>query len=76
MKTIIFRKPKFMRSDIAMKAFIDVAECISKTMCKSELTLDEQYEMLKTIGECINEAAKAGGFFSTKDFIKWMEIQK
>ena len=41
MKTIIFRKPKFMRSDIAMKAFIDVAECISKTMCKSELTLDE-----------------------------------
>ena len=75
MKTLIIRKPKFMRSDAAVKAYIDIAESISKTMCESEMTLDEQYEQFKKLGECLNKAAKAGGFFTTKDFLKWMEMQ-
>ena len=76
MKTIIFRKPKFMRSDIAMKTYVDIAESIGMVMFRPDLKPDELYEMLKKFGECINEAAKAGGFFSTKDFLKWAEIQR
>ena len=70
------RKPKFMRSDRAMKTYIDIASIISETMEKSELSLDEKYELLKDIGECINNAAKAGDFFRTEDFIEWMETNK
>ena len=75
MKTSIFRKPKFMRSDAAMKAYISVAIAIMECMDSSELTLDEEYETLKKIGECMNKAAKVGGFLSTKDFIKWMDMK-
>ena len=76
MKTPIIRKPKFMRSDIAMKAYIDTADAIGKTLADPSLTQEQQYELLKKIGECINKAAKAGGFLSTEDFIKWMDMKE
>ena len=75
MKKIIIRKPKFMRNDEGMKAYIRVAESISEEVGKAD-SIDEQYCLLKQMGECINEAARAGGFFSTEDFIKWMNLQK
>ena len=77
MKPIIFRKPKFMRSDLAMKTYMQVAESIARMVLihESRMTMDETLEYYCKVGECINKAAKAGGFLSTKDFIKWMDIQ-
>jgi hypothetical protein len=70
MKKFILRKPKFMRSDVAMATYIKVAKTISDEICKSD-SIDEKCELLKKMGECINKAAKAGGFFRTKDFIDY-----
>ena len=75
MKPIIIRKPKFMRSDDIMKLYIDVAEAISKEACRPDLTLEQQFELLKKVGECLNKAAKAGGFRSVGDMCKWIELQ-
>ena len=75
MKPIIIRKPKFMRSDGIMKLYIDVAEAISKEACRPDLTLEQQFELLKKVGECLNKAAKAGGFRSVGDMCKWIELQ-
>ena len=75
MKPIIIRKPKFMRSDSVMKTYIDVAESISKEAAKPELTPEQQYELLKKLGECLNKAAEAGGFRNVSDMQKWMELQ-
>ena len=75
MKPIIIRKPKFMRSDGIMKLYIDVAEAISKEACRPDLTLEQQFELLKKVGECLNKAAKAGGFRSVGDMCKWIASQ-
>lgn len=75
MKNIIIRKPKFMRSDSVMKTYIDVAETISKEACRPELTPEQRYDFLKRVGECLNKAAKAGGFRNVGDMCKWMELQ-
>lgn len=74
MKTPIIRKPKFMRSDVGMKAYVDVAKCIADSYPKSGLSPEEEYEMWKQLAECIHKAAKAGGFFSTKDFLKCVSL--
>jgi hypothetical protein len=74
-KTLIIRKPKFMRNDEVMKTYLGVAATIGKEMTRSELTTDQLYELSKKIGECLNKAAKAGGFFSTADLIKYMNSQ-
>lgn len=78
MKPIIIRKPKFMRSDGIMKLYIDVAEAISKEACRPDLTPEQQFELLKKVGECLNKAAKAGGTFSTrndiKHFCEWLKM--
>jgi hypothetical protein len=76
MKTIIIRKPKFMRSDRVMKTYIDVAETISTEACKPDLTPDQRYDLLRKVGECLNKAAKAGGFRNVSDMQKWMEAQR
>ena len=76
MKKIIFRKPKIMRNDFLMAQYISIADSISEASCKSELTVDQKYDMLKKCGECLNKAAIAGGFLSTKDFITWMTLHK
>lgn len=73
MKTIIFRKPKFMRNESVMQTYIDVANAISKTIDDPKLELDQRYVLSKKMGECLNKAAKAGGFFRTKDFINWLD---
>lgn len=75
MMTIIIRKPKFMRSDIAMKGYIDVAASFSKEACRPELTPEQRYEMLRSAGECLNKAAKAGGFRNVRDLDKWLRIR-
>lgn len=75
MKPIIIRKPKFMRSDNLMKIYIDVAETISKEACRPELTTEQSYYFLKRAGECLNKAAKAGGFRNVGDMHRWMELQ-
>lgn len=76
MLNIIIRKPKFMRNEAVMIACMKCANSFGSVLTSQDVALDEQYETMKKIGECINEAAKAGGFFSTKDFIKWMEKRK
>lgn len=76
MKPIIIRKPKFMRSDIAMKSYIHVAAVISEEACRPELTTDQQYELLKKVGECLNKASEAGGFQNAGEMYKWMESQQ
>ena len=76
MKTLIIRKPKFMRSDYCMKIYLDVAETIGKEACKPELSPGQRYYLLKKVGECLYKAAKAGGFFRTKDFLAWVDKNK
>lgn len=76
MKTLIIRKPKFMRSDIVMKTYMDVAAAMSEQAAKPGISVSEQYELLKKAAECLNKAAEAGGFYSTKDFLKWAELNK
>lgn len=75
MKKLIIRKPKFMRSDVAMMTYIRVAKSISKVYKKSgpEMPGDERYELLRQLGYCVNKAVKAGGFFSVRDFLEWAE---
>lgn len=75
MKPIIIRKPKFMRSDSVMKTYIDVAATISEEAARPELTPEQQYEFLRKVGECLNKAAKAGGFRNVGDMCKWIELQ-
>jgi hypothetical protein len=71
---IIIRKPKFMRSDIAMQAQLTIANALSELACMPEVTPEERYEYLKKTGECLNKAAKAGGFLNVGDMCKWMEL--
>lgn len=72
MKTIIIRKPKFMRNDVAMKTYIDVAATITNEAARPEMTLDQQVSFLKKAGECLNKAAEAGGFRNVGDMQKWL----
>lgn len=72
MKTIIIRKPKFMRNDVAMKTYIGVAATITNEADRPDLTLDQQVDFLKKAGECLNKAAEAGGFLSVGDMQKWL----
>ena len=72
MKTIIIRKPKFMRNDDGMKTYLNVAETISKEACRPELTTEQRFDLLRKVGECMDKAAKAGGFRNINDMGKWM----
>lgn len=76
MKPIIIRKPSFMRNDIAMKAYIEVADVISKEACRPDLSPEQRVEFLRICGECVNKAAEAGGFRNAGDMYKWLESQK
>jgi hypothetical protein len=64
-----------MRSDAGMRAYITVANTIGEVLSETD-SVEEQYYLLIRMGECINSAAKAGGFFTTDDFIKWMSSQQ
>lgn len=73
MKTPIIRKPKFMRNETAMQVNLTIVGTISTIMRESDLTLDEQYEMLDIIRDCLKKAAKAGGFLNTRDLLRWLD---
>lgn len=77
MKTIILRKPKFMRSDACMLAYIETAEAMSNCACSAvnSQDVDVAYEYMNKAGECLNKAAEAGGFFTTLDMLNWIEKQ-
>lgn len=72
MKTIIIRKPKFMRNDDVMRTYISVAETISKEACRPERTTEQRFELLSKVSEYMGEAAKAGGFRNISDMCRWM----
>ena len=76
MATITIRKPGFMRNDNMMQTYITVAETLSKDLCKRTTTYSEAYSLHVRICEVYDEAAKYGGFLSTKDFLKWLDEQK
>lgn len=76
MNSIIIRKPKFMRNDAVMWLNLKVAAIIAEQAARPELTTEQQYELLAKISKPLNNAAKAGGFFSVKDFNKWLARQK
>ena len=73
MKTPIIRKPKFMRNEVIMKYYVTKINYINNTMRCIGLSPSIRKEMLTELDECINKAAKFGGFFNTKGFNRWME---
>ena len=75
MTTLTIRKPEFMRNDSTMRTYITVADTLSKELCKSNITFEETYDLLGRIRDVYDEAAKAGGFLSTKAFLKWLDSQ-
>lgn len=76
MKTPIIRRPKFMRNDHRMTVNLTIAETLRTIMRESDMTLEEQYEMCETIRDCMKKAAKAGGFLSVGDLLRWLDEQK
>ena len=72
MKTIMLRKPKFMRDEAVMAAYMTVASSMAKEATKTQ-DVEKQYEFLNRAGEYMNKASEAGGFFRTKDFFKWLD---
>lgn len=67
-----FRKPEFFRDEALMNERIDDAKAIwkliSRKKFKDEILMD-CYERL------IEDAAKAAGFFTVKDFEKWARLE-
>lgn len=76
MKPIIIRKPKFMRNDKAMWLQLSIATSIMEVACKPDVTPEHQVDLLKKAGKCLNDAAKAGGFFNVSDMHKWLTTHK
>lgn len=72
---IIIRKPKFMRSLLGMRAYLHVAESYTH-LASITNDADRRYEYLCASGELINKAAKAGGFFTVKDMIRWFDSKE
>ena len=72
---IIIRKPKFLRNDNAMVAYLTVAK--SQAMIAANLKKDaERLYWLEQSGIYIAKAAKAGGFFRVEDMCKYLDQQK
>ena len=57
-----------------MKIYIHVANASLSEACRPELTPEQQYKFLKRAGECVNKAAKAGGFRNASDMYKWLTL--
>lgn len=76
MNTVIFRKPKCMRDDLTMTAYMDTIDILSNRLSNPDLSLGQRYEILREIDRCIDMAAEAGGFLNTNDFIKWVNKQQ
>lgn len=76
MATITIRKPGFMRNDKMMRTYITVAETLCKELDKPNISYAEAYDLHARICDTYDEAAKYGGFLSTKEFLKWLDEQK
>ena len=77
MKPIIIRKPKFMRkSDYVMKTYLNVAAIIMDEACEPDVTSEQKVKLLIKAGDCLNKAAKAGGFLNVTDMHKWIETHQ
>ena len=76
MKSTIIRKPKFMRSETAMLTYMDVAKTIIKELDRPGLSTTGKYDLLMKLNRCFKGAAKAGGFFSVRDFLRWVDEHK
>ena len=72
---IIIRKPKFMRSDAAMAAYLTIAKSHAVIATNSLKDEDKLYWMEQS-GMFITKAAKAGGFFRVKDMCRYFDQQK
>ena len=75
MKTLIIRKPRFMREDGSMKLYTEIAMGIIEQINRPETPWLERYELMKRLEEHLDKAATSGGFFNTKDFLRWMDEQ-
>ena len=73
MKTFILRKPKRMRNDQAMEDMITLAYTIIEPLGVTYKSVAEEMQIMAKAGECIEQAAKYGGFFTVEAFIKYME---
>lgn len=72
MSKIILRKPKFMRTENAMEAYITVIDSIYSILSKNRnLNINDKMEYMKELNELIKKASKAGGFFRVEDFVDY-----
>ena len=76
MKPVFIRKPRFMREDGSMKLYTEIAMGIIDQIHRPETTWLERYELMERLKEHLDKAAEAGGFFSTKEFLRWMDSQQ
>lgn len=72
---IIIRKPKFMRSDAGMAAWLEVAKA-QAIIAENTLKDEDKLYWFGEVGKSITKAAKLGGFFSVRDMCKYLDQQK
>lgn len=72
---IIIRKPRFLRNDNAMAAYLIVARS-QATIAANSLKDADQLYWLEQAGISITKAAKFGGFFMVEDMCKYLDQQK
>ena len=72
---IIIRKPKIMRSDFAMRAYLKLAKAYMQMAARTDSD-DRRHEYMCIYEDFVNQATKAGGFFRVKDMTRWPNSQK
>lgn len=72
---IIIRKPKSMRSDLAMRDYLVLAEAYAILASNTD-DKDKRYEYVCKTEQFFKRAAKVGGFFRIKDMTRWLDAQK
>lgn len=72
-RKLAFRKPEFMRNEELMRERIEDAKVIWGLMSRKTYVDDLLHSIYSDL---IDEAAKAAGFFKTKDFIEWARSEE
>ena len=72
MKTIIIRKPKFMRDDYAFEAYMDAYRMHDHDRLYTVNTVEEM-GCLYRMRDALRKAKKAGGFLRMEDLLIWMD---
>ena len=75
MKPIIIRKPKFMRNDAGMDAYLFVFKTIEHQLRRPAITPKLRSDLMRKRDECLHKAAKAGGFRNVDDLNKWLKAK-